>query len=248
MKRIKAIIIDDEEIARLRLRKMLSKFDNISIVDEAENGIEAIEKIDSIQPDLIFLDIQMPGNSGFDVLKKIKHRPVAIFTTAYDEYALKAFDENAIAYLLKPIDAEKLSQAIKTSIKVVGNLSDDRYDQILDLLEKKELKQFLSKVGSRIKFIPCDEVAFIESKDKHSFIHTKAGTEFIIDQTLTELEKILPPFFLRVHRGSFINVETISEAERIGEGKFLFTIKDKKQSQIQSSASYLTSIKENLNL
>ncbi len=245
---INAIIIDDEEIARLRLHKMLSKFIDISIVDEAENGTEAIKKIDSIKPDLIFLDIQMPGNSGFDVLKKIKHKPVIIFTTAFNQYAMKAFEENAISYLLKPIDTEKLSQAIETSKKLIGHLNHDRYTSILDSLEKKGIKQFLSKIGSRIKFIPCEDVCIIESKDKHSFISTKTGTEYIIDQTLTELQETLPQFFIRIHRGAFVNVEFISEAERVGEGKFLFTLKDKNKSQIQSSATYLADIKAKLNL
>ncbi len=245
---IRAIIIDDEEIARLRLYKMLSKYSDISIIDEAGNGIEAIEKIDSIKPDLIFLDIQMPGNSGFDVLKKINHQPVIIFTTAFNEYALKAFEENAIGYLLKPIDAERLSQTIETSKKLIGHPNNDRYVKLLNSMEKREIKQFLSKTGSHIKFIPCKEVCFIKSKDKYSFIHTETGTEYIVDQTLTELQEILPQFFLRIHRGAFVNVEFISAAERVGEGKFLFTLKDKKKSQIQSSATHLANIKTKLNL
>lgn len=245
------IIIDDEEIARLRLRKMLSDFPEIKILDEAENGLLAVEKITELKPDLIFLDIQMPGLNGFEVLSKLKEDlPVIIFTTAFDEFALKAFDENAIAYLLKPIEAEKLKRAIEKSKRLLKQSTPDMeiYSKLLSLVEKKDFKQFVSKIGSRYKFIPKEDVSHISSKDKHTFIHLKEGAEYIIDQTLLELEGILDDSFIRVHRNSFISKNCISNAEKAGDGKFLFTMNDTKKSQVQSAASYSSAIRQALGL
>lgn len=242
------LIVDDEEIARLRLHKMLSEFSELNIIGEAENGLDAVEKIESLKPELVFLDIQMPGLNGFEVLEKLTFQPIIIFTTAFDEFAIKAFEENAVAYLLKPIPKEKLSKAIEKSRQLLTIDKNKIYTKLLNFVEQKKLKQFVSKLGSKIRFIPSEDVCYIESKDKSTFIHLFDGTYHIIDQTIQELEKSLDKSFIRINRGLIVCIKSIKEAERMGEGKFLFTLSDKKNSQIQSSASYTKLIKENLNL
>ncbi len=245
---IKAIVVDDEELARMRLRKLLATHPEIELVDEAQNGIDAIEKINKQEPDLIFLDIQMPGFNGFEVIKQLKKQPVIIFTTAHDEFAIKAFDEFAIAYLLKPIDKEKLTQALKRSKKLLQNNDLTLLNQLLEFQKKKDFKQFISKFGSTIQFIPKEQVCFIEAKDKHTFVHLKNGKEYLIDHSLNSLESLLDDNFLRIHRGYFINIFFVHEAEKMGNGKYLFTLNDVKQTQVQSSSSYAPIIRRVLNI
>lgn len=239
---ISCLIIDDEELARLRLRKLLESVTEISVLDEAENGLIAVEKINLHSPDLIFLDIQMPGLNGFEVLKHIKNTPTVIFTTAFDEFAIQAFEENAIGYLLKPIEKEKLYKAIEKARHLIQTKQPD-LSKFLEHFEKKEVKHFISKLGSKIRFIPKEEVCYISSKDKHTFIHLKSGKEHIIDQTLTELENQIGENFIRIHRSVIVCTDMVLEAEKVGDGKYLFTINDTKHSQVQSSSGYANTIR-----
>jgi len=244
MSQITCLIVDDEEIARHRLYKLLSVFPELHIVGEAENGLIALDKINELKPDIVFLDIQMPGLSGFEVLKKLSRQPVIIFTTAFDTFAIKAFDENAVAYLLKPIEKEKLKRAIEKSKLLLQKTDNTIYEKLLDFVEKKDFTQFVSKFGNKVKLIPKEEVCCISAKDKHTFIYLENGSEYIIDQTLSELESLIDSTFLRIHRGWIINLNFILEVEKTGDGRFLFTLKDSKKSQIQSSTGYASKIKK----
>ena len=248
MSEITCIIVDDEELARVRLRKLLKTFSELHVVGEAENGLAAVEKVNDLKPDLIFLDIQMPGLSGFEVLKKITSKPVVIFTTAFDEYAIEAFNENSVAYLLKPIEKDKLRRAIEKSKLMLRNPAEVDYHQLLRLVNKKNLTHFISKLGSKVKFIPAEEVCYISARDKYTFIHLTNGSEYIIDHTLSELESFNDSSFLRIHRGVIININYIYEAEKAGNSRYLFTLKDIKKSQVQSGTKYAQTIRNHLRI
>lgn len=248
MSQIKCLIVDDEEIARLRLRKLVSAFPDLFVLGEAENGLVALEKINELKPDLVFLDIQMPGLNGFEVLKELSQQPVIIFTTAFDKFALKAFDENSVAYLLKPIEKEKLKRAIEKSKLLLQRDNKALYEKLLLFVEKKGFTQFVSKFGAKVKLIPQEEVCYISAKDKHTFVHLLDGKEYIVDKTLSDLELVVDTAFLRIHRGWIININFIFEAEKVGDGRYLFTLKDSKKSQVQSSTSYALKIRERLGI
>jgi len=248
MSKITCIIVDDEEIARLRLQRLVVDFPDLLVVGEAENGLIAVEKINKLKPDLVFLDIQMPGLSGFEVLRKISLQPVIIFTTAFDKFAIKAFDENSVAYLLKPIEKEKLARAIEKSKLLLQKADKAVYEKLLQFVEKKNVTHFVSKFGAKVKFIPKEEVCYISARDKYTYIHLENGGEYIIDQTLSQLETDMDNFFLRIHRGIIININYIHEAEKAGNGRYLFTLTDLKKSQVQSGTSYAVKIRDRLGI
>jgi len=248
MSQIKCLIVDDEEIARQRMNKLVSVFPELEIIGEAENGREALEKINALNPDLVFLDIQMPELNGFEVLKKLSRQPVIIFTTAFDTFAIRAFDENAVAYLLKPIDADKLKRAIEKSKLLLQKAETSVYDKLLQFVEKKTFTQFVSKFGAKIKLIPKEEVCYISAKDKHTFIHLHNQDEYIVDHTLNELDTIIDDSFLRIHRSLIISLVFINEVEKEGDGRYLFTLKDSKRTQLLSSTGYSAKIRNALGL
>jgi two-component system LytT family response regulator len=248
MSLIKCLIVDDEEIARSRVQRLISEYPDLMIVGEAENGIEAVEKINDLNPDLVFLDIQMPGLNGFDVLKKLDKQPVIIFTTAYDKFAIRAFEENAIAYLLKPIEQDKFNHAINKSKALLQNPDKILYEKLSQFIENKSFTHFVSKFGSKVKFIPKEDVCIILARDKYTFIHLLDGNEYIIDHTLSKIETYMGESFLRIHRSTIINRNHISEAEKAGDGRYLFTLKDVRKSQVQSSASYSQAIRHCLGI
>jgi two-component system LytT family response regulator len=240
--------VDDEEIARLRLHRLVSAFPDLLVVGEAENGFVAVNKINKLQPDLVFLDIQMPGLNGFEVLKKLSRKPVIIFTTAFDKFAIKAFDENSVAYLLKPIEKEKLQRAIEKSKLLLQNPDKMLHEKLLQFVEKKNFTHFVSKFGAKVKLIAKEEVCYISARDKYTYIHLANGSEYIIDHTLSRLESIIDSSFLRIHRGSIININFIYEAEKAGDSRYLFILKDFKKSEVQSGASYALKIRKRLGI
>ena len=248
---ITVLIVDDEKPARAELEYLLKEIPDISIAGIAEDGPAALTLIEKLRPDLVFMDIKMPEMSGFEVaekLQKSKKPPGIIFTTAYDKFAIKAFDENAVAYLLKPIEKEKLKRAIEKSKLLLQRDDKALYEKLLQFVEKKNFTQFVSKFGAKVKLIPKEEVCYISAKDKHTFIHLNDGNEYIVDHTLSELELVIDNSFLRIHRGWIININFIFEVEKAGDGRYLFTLKDSKKSQLQSSTSYALKIRECLGL
>ncbi|WP_346237285.1 LytR/AlgR family response regulator transcription factor [Niabella insulamsoli] len=209
---MRTIIIDDERLARNELNKMLSHFESIQVLDEASNSNEAIEKIHSLQPDLIFLDIQMPGKSGFDMLSELEYVPKVIFTTAYDEYALKAFEVNALDYLLKPIEPQRLEAAIKklsTSIpvdsKVPGELPGS------DLLT--ENSQVFVKDGDRCWFIKLNEVRLFESVGNYAKVFFNGHKPLILKSLNALEERLDPKAFFRANRKHIINLQMVEKIE-----------------------------------
>lgn len=243
----RAIIVDDEELARKRLRKMLLSYDNnLEVVGEAENGQDAVDKIDDLHPDLIFLDVQMPGFDGFEVVRRLRFRPLIVFTTAYDEYALKAFEENSIDYLLKPIEQKRLDKAVDKLQRVYSSpaphLNED-IERFISQLASPPLKRLQVKSGDKILLIDADSVTYFEAKDKYTFLHTLEH-EHIVELTLAELEEKLDKLtFVRIHRSVVVNINYVREMVKWFGGKYKVRLKDKPGTELIVSRGYVDRIR-----
>ena len=244
----KTILIEDEKLARQRLRRLLAPYsDFIDVIDEAENGVEGVEKINKYKPDLIFLDIQMPGLTGFEMLKKLDHMPAVVFTTAYEEYAIKAFEQNSIDYLLKPIEQERLEitvQKLKRLKRTDQNIDAARLMELIDSMKpQKEITSIPVKIGDKILLIKLSDIIYLEAKEKNVFINDAEGKEHLIDFTITELSTKLPKQFMQVHRAFIINKEKIKEIKKYGDGKYTVVMNNKTNSQIMTGSSYTQEVR-----
>lgn len=238
MCRYRTIVIEDEPIARKKIKSLLENFsDAIELIDEAENGIIAVEKINRLKPELIFLDIQMPGLTGFEVLQKLEYLPMVIFTTAYDEYALKAFESNTIDYLLKPISLPKLSKAFdKLENFKQQNSWEDRVQNLLKEVIKPASKIAVS-VADRIIFIDPEEIYYIKADNKYSEVHLK-DKKYLVSKSLNELEKLLGSEFIRLHRSNLVNREYITEVIKLSSRKWVAKLSDTAHTELAISRDY----------
>lgn len=244
----KTIIIDDEPPALERLRQLLSQFPGVfKIVGEAQNGREGIRLIEELQPDLIFLDIQMPGMTGFEMLSKLKEIPRIVFCTAYDQYSLQAFETNSVDYLLKPVKLERLEQTI-SKLELFGK--NTQPTKILDLLEqistqtaKKEMSSIAIKNRERVIFIKLSDVAYFKAEDKYVSLYLHNGEEKITDQSMVQLNKELPDYFLQVHRSTIINSNMVAEVQTYFNSRFSIQLNDVFKSRIISGRSYQDELK-----
>jgi two-component system LytT family response regulator len=167
----KAIIIDDERLARNELKKLLSEFPDIEVIDEASNVDEGLQKIEALNPDLIFLDIQMPGKTGFDLLSELERTPEVIFTTAYDEYALRAFEVNALDYLLKPIEPKRLADALHKLDEEEKEHTNDGEPVIMNRSMLSENDQVFVKDGERCWFVKLSDIRLFESVGNYAKVY-----------------------------------------------------------------------------
>jgi two-component system LytT family response regulator len=211
------LIVDDEKLARDLLREYLEGFPEIEILGECSQGNEAVEKIEKLKPDLLFLDVQMPGMTGFDVLEEIEHEPYVIFTTAYDQYAIKAFEKNAVDYLLKPLDEERFRQAIDRALKRKMSEQSNIDDLLMNLrTERKgpfEAHIFVQK-SEKLFNLAVEEIVHLEASGDYTIITTK-NDQFVSSSGIGKLEDILnPDIFIRVHRSTIVNVNHLKEIER----------------------------------
>jgi two-component system LytT family response regulator len=253
--RFTTLIVDDEGLARRRLRRMVEKFSEIHLIGEAANGREAVEIIDAQKPDLVFLDVQMPGLSGFDVLRKITFTPVIIFVTAFDEFALQAFEENAIDYLLKPVTEARLRKAIDKlrtlrSIPLESTSPTD-LSALLAGLQKprpKFLERISSRVGERILVFDVKNISHFYAENKYTFLSTR-GHNHIVNFTLQELEKLLDPeIFLRIHRSTIVNLSHVAELQPEGGGKYRVRLKGDSETPLIASYGNAQALKAKLGL
>ncbi len=202
----KAIIVDDERLARKEMRRLLAEFDEIAIVGEAENLTEAACLIEKEKPNIVFLDIQLSGENGFDLLEKIEQNFKLVFVTAFDTHAIRAFEVNALDYLLKPVNPERLAKAIQRLEEETDNSKKFRPLEFDDRI-------FL-ELGSRTVFLKVCEISYIFAAGDYSEIFTVGGKKFLIEKSLREWEERLPEkHFLRVHRQTIINLEQIEHIE-----------------------------------
>lgn len=250
-KLFKTIIIDDEELARLRLIRLLKNYtDIIEVIAEAVNGEDGLQKVEALQPDLIFLDIEMPVYNGFEMLSRLKHSPRVIFTTAYDQYAIKAFEEDSIDYLLKPVEAERLELTIKKLEKV--NKQEEVNLPLESLLRqlnvKKDRKTITVKIGDRILLVKPEDIASIQAEDKYVFLCCLDGKRHLTDFTVTSLEEKLPNSFIRINRSTLINTDHISEIRKGFNGSLIFVMKDKESTKLSSSRRYGEVLREHFDI
>ncbi|HZH63757.1 MAG TPA: LytTR family DNA-binding domain-containing protein [Flavisolibacter sp.] len=230
----KIIIIDDEVPARVLLRKYIEQYPYLQIVAECRNGEEAIERINSIQPDLAFLDIQMPGKTGFEVLQEINHFPTIIFSTAYDQYAIEAFNVNAIDYLLKPFTKERFDQALHKALETSKNRMLQQLTESFATSSYPE--RILVEQGHRLVSVALKDVMWVEAEGDYSKIHTGKQT-FLSNKGISELEKRLNPSqFQRVHRSFIIALDAIQEVYKDPSGPLVLL---KNNVQIKVSRSYI---------
>ncbi|MCS6973131.1 MAG: LytTR family DNA-binding domain-containing protein [Cyclobacteriaceae bacterium] len=214
---VKCLIIDDEQLARDLLREYIEQVPELAIVGEAERGREAVERIDAEKPDLIFLDVQMPGMNGFDVLEEIEHDPFVIFTTAYDQYAIKAFEKNAVDYLLKPIDQERFKLAVRRALERL-KLEQNPVGELLRSLKTENKTNFDTHIfvqkSEKLINLPVDEIMFLEASGDYTILTTKTD-QFVSSSGIGKLEEMLnPEVFIRVHRSTIININYLKEIER----------------------------------
>jgi len=249
----KAIVIDDEPAARRLMKSLLEEYAQVvTVVAEAGNGREAISKIEELRPDLIFLDIQMPDLTGFEVLEQLTHKPNVIFTTAYEQYAIKAFENFSIDYLLKPIKEERLQQSID-KLKQFGRLNQTLdINSLQDIIRQLQAPQKATalpiKTGDRINLVRFENIRYMEASDKYVFIHTTDGQKLLTDQSLTTLEEKLPSQFYRIQKSYIINKEKIKEMHRHFNSRYLFVMDDKASSRLTSGRTYHDAIKGRLGL
>lgn len=218
-----AIVVDDERLARAELILMLKKFDNICIVGEADSVDVAIRQIEKHNPDLIFLDIQMPGKSGFDLLDTINIDAKIIFVTAYDEYAIRAFEVNAIDYLPKPVSEERLAKTIERIINCTSHIS-------LPLKKLKYTDRLFIELGMQIRFLKISEIVLIAAEGDYSMVFLTNGTKGLVSKSLKEWEDRLPEdFFCRIHRSSIINTEYIDRIDKYYNNSYKVCLKGIKE-------------------
>ncbi len=221
---IRTLVVDDEKPARLRMRSLLQKIPEIELVGEAENGEIALEFINRAHPDLVFLDIQMPILNGFQVLERMTYTPEIVFVTAWDRYAIRAFEVNAVDYLLKPYSSDRLLRAIEKATRALRD-NVDRRAQILAVLERyreseTRLQRITVRKNDEFFVIEVEAVDFFRAEDGLVFLH--AGAErYLADKTLQDLEQSLDPsVFYRIHRGAIVNLNRIETVSPAGNGKF----------------------------
>ena len=224
----RALIVDDEALARERVRTLLEASDGVTIVGECSGGREAVEAILDKRPDVVFLDVQMPDLNGFEVLEAVATDwlPAVIFVTAYDEYALKAFDVHAIDYLLKPIEPERFRKALSRATK----------RGLLNLLDERPIDRLVIRTRSKVSFLKPSEIDWIEADGKHAMLHAGRETH-VVRHTLTRLEQRLAAHgFVRVHRSAIVNVDRIKELEPWFHGEYVVILKD--GTKLTSSAAH----------
>ncbi len=221
---MRAIIIDDERLARAELKKLLQDYPEVEVVDEAANADEGITKIDSLQPDLVFLDIQMPGKTGFDMLAQVERAPHVIFTTAYDEYALKAFEVNALDYLLKPIEPKRLADAMQ-KLHVAETKEHPIIPENFNQSILTEADQVFVKDGERCWFVKLSDIRLFESVGNYAKVFF-GGNKPLILKSLNALEERLDPkTFFRANRKHIVNLRMIEKIEPYFNGGLLLELK-----------------------
>jgi two-component system response regulator AlgR len=223
--KLRTLIVDDEAPARARLRRLLEEIEDVAVVGEAANGREALAHCASLDPDVVLLDVRMPGMDGIEAarhLGTLEDPPAVIFTTAYDEYALQAFETQAVGYLVKPVRREKLLRAIRHAARVAG-------PRLVRLAEQSQLGRrrahVCARLGEQLKLVPVDDVLYFSAGQKYVTMRHPGGSE-LIDESLRALEEEFAPDFIRIHRNSLVARRYVSAVERTGEGQLIVRLKD----------------------
>lgn len=259
---LRAFLVDDEPLALERLQRLLTKFPQIQITGSATDPAEAVTALNNATPliDVLFLDIQMPGINGFELLSRLSVQPFVIFTTAYDQHALRAFETNAIDYLLKPIEPEQLDRALMKlgRIRPIAKSNWQQNPALPELLKQLTASlrepqpaypaRIASRVGERISFLALEDVTHFIAQDKLTFAVAN-GKKHNVDQTISDLEHRLDPArFLRIHRSALVNVEWIHEVNSWFAGRVVLIMKDSHHTQLTVARDRVRSVKDRLGI
>lgn len=245
--KLQTLIIEDEELARNLLRSYLKDQPDIEIIGECENGFDGVKAINEKKPDLVFLDIQMPKITGFEMIELLDHKPQIIFTTAYDQYALKAFELNAVDYLLKPFSKERMQKAIE---KVVHHIqhNENNIEKLEELTNFRPGEAYIDRVvvkdRHKIHIITVDKIRYIESLDDYVMIYTHDGRH-MKQKTMKYFETYLDPKnFIRIHRSFIVQVDNIAEIQQYEKESYVVILKDTNKTKLKVSKTGYKRIKE----
>ena len=247
------MVIDDEPAARRLMRNLLLEHsDIVEVIAEAGTGEEAIQKAAALKPDLIFLDIQMPDLTGFEVIERLHQKPIIIFTTAYEQYAIRAFETFSIDYLLKPIREERLLQCIE-KLKQFSRLNTSidvarLQEMIRQFQEPQKATALPIRTGDRIILLRFENIVYMEAHDKYVYVFTADGQKHLTDQSLTSLLEKLPVQFYRIQKSHIINRERIKEMHRHFNSRYLFIMDDKAGTRLTSGRTYHDTIRTDFGL
>lgn len=222
---LKVLIVDDEAPARERLRRLVDEIDDFEVVGEADNGEEALNRCADADPDIVLLDVRMPGMSGLEAarhLSALEEPPAVIFTTAYDEHALEAFETQAIGYVLKPVRREKLARALRHA----GRISVPRLVRLADVAQlPKRRDQICARLGELLRLIPVGDVFYFLAGQKYVTVFHRGGQD-LIDEPLKALGEEFSPEFIRIHRNALVAEQFISAVERGDDGQYVVRMRD----------------------
>jgi two-component system LytT family response regulator len=258
---IRALIVDDEPLARERLHELLDEAPGVTVVGDAEDGPEAVEAIREHAPDLVFLDVQMPGMSGIDVIEEIgqAEMPVTVFVTAYDQYAIKAFDLAAVDYLLKPFDDERFEQALQRAREQIASQDGDAIsERLLHLLQERDpslleeestrdepyLERIAVQGRGKARIVPVDDLTHITADGSYAELHTTEDTYVIRERMKTLAARLDPDQFVRVHRSAIVRLDEIELILRGGGGNYAVRLND--GTRVSVSRSRIDELQERL--
>ena len=249
---LRAYLVDDEPLAVKRLARLLDATGRVEIVGRAGDPAKAVDELAAASADVVFLDIHMPGMSGFDVIQRLPGTTSVVFTTAYDQHAVAAFEVNAVDYLLKPIVRERLAAALdRIEARRRAPEADDVRATLLELtrsLRERPLDRLASRVGERVQLIPVDEVTHVFARERATYAAT-ATADHMLDVTLAELEQKLDPAkFIRIHRGALVNVGWIRELHADLGGRLLVRLRGERPQELVVSRDRVRPLKERLGL
>lgn len=234
---ITCILIDDEPLARSIVAEYLQSYPDMEVIRECSDGFEGLKAIQELKPDLVFLDIQMPKVSGFEMLEILEEPPAVIFTTAFDEYALKAFDANAVDYLLKPFAKDRFDQAIQKWRSQKDQFTREKMDQLSESLvrQSEERERVVVKNGNHIRIIPVNEITCFEAYDDYVKIHSGDGY-FLKKKTMNYFESVLDPAkFIRTHRSFIVQLSQITRIEASETDSHVALLKNGKKIPLSKS-------------
>lgn len=248
MKKFSALIIEDEKPARDLVEQYLSDFERVEIKGQYDNGFTGLKAINDMKPDVVFLDVQMPKLTGFEMLELLEFKPEIIFTTAYDQYAIKAFEQNAVDYLLKPFSKERFSEAMNKLLERLdkGQGSGDRLEQIKKSLTDSDetLQRIVVKKSGRIHVIAAENITYLEAQDDYVMIYTR-NERFLKQQTMKYYERHLDEgLFIRVHRSYIVNIQLIDRLEPYEKNNYILSLKD--GSKVSVSRAGMQRLREKL--
>jgi two-component system LytT family response regulator len=223
----RALLIDDEPLARMVVREYLQDFAQIEVVQECNDGFEGLKAIQQHKPDLVFLDVQMPKINGFEMLELVDDSPAIIFTTAFDEYAIKAFEAHAIDYLLKPFSKERFAKAIEKYLAQASNAQPKQTENLLETASHspQQHERIVVKTGTKVKIIPVADVQYLQADDDYVSVFTQEGS-FLKNKTMSFFEQTLDPrHFVRVHRSYILSVQEITRIDPYEKDSHLAILK-----------------------